>query len=131
MDKRDFLKSVGAASFGAVFASPAGRITDAWLVRAASTAPAELAHDDDFWTALRGKYRLHPDRINLENGYYSMQSEEVLEAFVKRVRAVNLDGSYYMRTRMANDKLAVQKRVAALAGCGDDELIITSVVHEL
>ncbi len=129
MDKRDFLKSVGAASLGAVFAAPGGRfsdvLSDAMLKRASGVAPTDLATDDDFWKALRGKYRLHPDRINLENGYYSMQSEEVLDAFVKRVRAVNLDGSYYMRTRMADDKRAVQKRVAALAGCGDDELIIT------
>jgi len=125
MDKREFLMSVGTASLGAVFASPFGKSLDAMLASAAGRLPADLASDDAFWTAMRGKYRLHPERINFENGYYSMQSEEVLEKFIGRVRAVNLDGSYYMRTRMAEDRLAVRQRVAALAGCSDDELVIT------
>lgn len=129
MDKREFLKSVGAASLGAMFATPlaagASPVAARLLEHAAGISPSDLARDDDFWTALRGGYRLQEGRINLENGYYSMQSQEVLEAFIERVRALNLDASYYMRTRMGADKRAIQSRVAALAGCGADELIIT------
>ncbi|MEO5760975.1 MAG: aminotransferase class V-fold PLP-dependent enzyme, partial [Vicinamibacteria bacterium] len=71
------------------------------------------------------KYKLKPDYINLENGYYSMQPQEVLEQFISRVREINVEASYYMRTRQTDDKLAVRKRLAAIAGCSHEELIIT------
>jgi selenocysteine lyase/cysteine desulfurase len=90
-----------------------------------AATPLELAGDDAFWTALRGHYRLPADTINLENGYYSMQAQPVLDAFVGHVRAVNAGAARYMRTVMAADKARVQARLAALAGCGADELIVT------
>ncbi len=123
MNKREFLKSASAASLGVLWGDL--RIDDALRERLATTPPALLARDDDFWTALRGTYRLTPDYINLENGYYSMQSEPMLESFIAQVRQVNLEASYYMRTRQSDDKLDARRRVAALAGCSPDELIIT------
>ncbi|MEO7359949.1 MAG: aminotransferase class V-fold PLP-dependent enzyme [Gemmatimonadaceae bacterium] len=118
MDKREFLKTAAGASLGFV-------LSESLLARMAAASPAELAEDEAFWTALRGKYRLKPDFINLENGYYSMQSQEVLEKFIGRVRELNYQASYYMRTTLAPDKTAVATRLAVLAGCGADELIIT------
>ena len=118
MNKREFLRTVGGASLGLMF-------SDELLARVANRTPHELAIDDDFWSALRGKYRLTPDYINLENGYYSMQSEEVLEAFISKVRDVNYKASYYMRTTQYDDKLAVRKRLAEMAGCSFEELVIT------
>ena len=95
-----------------------------WAQYAAMPA-ATLAQDETFWAMIRGKYRLKPDYINLENGYFSMQATPVLEAFVERVREVNLEASYYMRTRQFDDKLAARKLLAAMAGCPPGELIIT------
>jgi selenocysteine lyase/cysteine desulfurase len=118
MHKRDFLRTMGGASLGLL-------LGDKLWAQHASVAPAELARDDDFWTLIRGKYRLKPDYINLENGYYSMQSEPVLEAFIGKVREVNLQASYYMRTVQYDNKLAAQKLVAAMAGCSHENLIIT------
>jgi len=118
MNKREFLRSIGGASLGVL-------VSDDLLTRLAATPPATLARDDDFWGALRAKYRLTPDYINLENGYYSMQSEPVLDAFINRVREVNYDASHYMRTRQFDDKLAARTRLAEMAGCSVDELIIT------
>ena len=90
-----------------------------------STPLADLAQDEAFWGRIRAKYKLKPDYINLENGYYSMQPQEVLEAFISKVREINTEASYYMRTRQYADKLAVRTRLAALAGCSPEELIIT------
>jgi hypothetical protein len=87
MNKRDFVRSLGGASLGLMF-------TPDILTRLASTPPAALAEDEAFWKAIRGKYRLTPDYINLENGYYSMQSEEVLEAFIANVRRVNAEAAH-------------------------------------
>ena len=118
MDKRDFLRTVGSASIGVM-------LGESILARMAHASPNELAEDEQFWASLRGKYRLKPDLINLENGYYSMQSQEVLDAFIGRVRELNYQASFYMRTKLVDDKLSVRNRLAALGGCGEDELIIT------
>jgi selenocysteine lyase/cysteine desulfurase len=95
------------------------------ILRLSTAAPAEIAQDDAFWTAIRGKYRLVPDYINLENGYYSMQSDEVLEAFIGHIRRLNYEASRYMRTVRTSDKDRVRGKLAALAGCSPEELIIT------
>ena len=122
MRKREFITTIGRALGGAGLGM---MFSDGLLAYAESVSPAELADDEKFWSALRGRYRLRPDLINLENGYYSMQSQDVLEAFVSRIRELNYQASYYMRTTLVPDKLAVQKRLSELAGCGEDELIIT------
>jgi selenocysteine lyase/cysteine desulfurase len=118
MNKREFLRTVGGASLGLL----AG---DRLWAQYAERSPASLAADDDFWTLVRGSYVLKPDYVNLENGYFSMQSQPVLEAFVGRVREINREASYYMRTRQFDDKLVARKRLAAMAGCSPEELIIT------
>lgn len=118
MNKREFLRSAGGAGLGLLMGD------NLWATYSAMPAPV-LARAEDFWDQLRGKYRLKPDYINLENGYYSMQSQPVLEAFLDRVRYLNNEGSYYMRTRLVPDKAAARDKLAALAGCAPEELIIT------
>lgn len=118
MDKREFLRTIGGVSLG-VFLAPDQ------LRRYAQLPATTLAADEPFWEAMRGRYRLTPDYINLENGYFCMQAQDVLEAFIAHVRDINFEASHYMRTRQFDDKLAVRKRLAALAGCSHEELIIT------
>ena len=118
MNKRDFLRTLGGTSLAALFAPE--RLT------AFGALPAtELASRADFWDTLRANYRLTPDYINLENGYYSMQSQPVLEKFIGHVRDINLQAARYMRTVQAPNKRRAQERLAQLAGCSPDELIIT------
>jgi len=85
----------------------------------------ELAQDEAFWGTIRGKYKLTPEYINLENGYYSMQAEPVLESFLSHVRSINVQASRYMRTRQVDDKLRVRTRLAKMAGVSPEEIIIT------
>jgi hypothetical protein len=87
-----------------------------WAQYAAMPA-SRLAEDEGFWAAIRGKYRLTPDYINPENGYYSMQSQPVLEALIARVREVNYQASAYMRGPRVPDKAAARDKLAALGGC--------------
>ena len=118
MNKREFVRSLSATSLGLMFGPEL-------LTRLESEPPELLAQDDQFWSALRGKYRLKTDYINLENGYYSMQSEPVLEAFIAGVRQVNYEAARYMRTVRVDDKNRVRDKLAAVAGCSPEELIIT------
>ena len=118
MNKRDFVRTLGGASLAMIFGD------DLWARHAARPASA-LAADEEFWETVRRAYRLTPDYINLENGYFCLQPQVVLEAFIGHVREVNLSASFYMRTRQYDDKLAARKQLAAMAGCSHEELIIT------
>ena len=84
-----------------------------------------LAEDEAFWAAIRKGYRLKPDFINLENGYYNFVPEQVLEKHLEHIREVNYHGSYYMRTVQVKNKKAMAAKLAAVAGCSPEELIIT------
>jgi selenocysteine lyase/cysteine desulfurase len=118
MNKRDFLRTSTAAGLGLL-------LGDTVWARFADLPVERLAEDEAFWAAIRAKYRLKPDYINLESGYYSIQATPVLEAFIAKVRETNYQGSYYLRTTMVPDKAAARDKVAALAGCSPAELCIT------
>ena len=122
MEKRSFLKNLTLLGLGGLASLDAmGK-----MVSAVSHLPAdEVAKDEDFWAGIRGGYKLKPDYINLENGYYSLLPEETLENFIQHVRDVNYQGSYYMRTVQWENKKAMAAKLAKLAGCAPDELIIT------
>ncbi|MEO7085173.1 MAG: aminotransferase class V-fold PLP-dependent enzyme [Gemmatimonadaceae bacterium] len=118
MDKREFVRTLGSSSLAVMFGPGI-------LERLANTPVAVLAEDEEFWKAVRAKFKLTPDYINLENGYYCFQPDETLDAFIKNVRAINVEASHYMRTRKDAEKARVSARLAAMAGCMPEELIIT------
>ena len=118
MNKREFLQTSGSVGLALL-------LGDRLWARFAEMPVAMLAEDEPFWTAIRAKYRLKPDYINLESGYYSMQATPVLEAFVRKVREVNFQASYYLRTTQVPDKAAARDKLAAIAGCSPTELCIT------
>src|SRR5512145_247792 len=99
MNKREFLRTSAGAGLGLLLGE---RI---WA-RYADVTPDRLADDEPFWSSIRAKYRLKPDYINLESGYYSIQATPVLEAFVRNAREVNFQASYYLRTTQVPDKAA-------------------------
>ena len=118
MNKREFLRTMGGASIGML-------LGDRLWAQYAELPPRVLAEDEPFWALIREKYRLKPDYINLENGYYCFLPEETLSGFVDHVRSVNYQGSHYMRTTRVDDKLRVRTKLAAMTGCSPAELVIT------
>ena len=118
MNKREFLHSVAWSGLAAV---GAGRALAA-LPGSAGAAP--LA-EGDFWAQIRAAYAPDPDRINLENGYYAILPQEVLAASARHEAEVNRLGSFSLRTRQADDKLAIRRLLAGFAGCDADEVIVT------
>ena len=122
MDKRSFLKSAGLLGLGTMIEP--GSL--ARLIESVAEVPfTELAENEDFWKQIRAGYLLNPDFINLENGYYCFLPKQTLESFIKHVREINYQGSYYMRTVQFENKKAMAAKLAALAGCPADELILT------
>ncbi len=122
MNKRTFLKSSAMLGLGSIVSFRAlSRI-----VEAVEHLPAEaVASDEDFWTKVRAGYKLKPEYINLENGYYCIQPQEILDRYIAHINEVNMQGAYYMRTVQADNKKAAAEKLARLVGVSAEELIIT------
>lgn len=122
MDKRTFLKNMGLLGLGGMLSLD----NLAELVKSKSAVSStDLAGDEEFWASIRKGYKLKPAFINLENGYYNFLPEQTLEKFINHVREINFQGSYYMRTVQFDNKKSMAVKLAAVAGCSPDELIIT------
>jgi selenocysteine lyase/cysteine desulfurase len=122
MDKRDFLKKISLLSMSVL----PGTAALSHLIDEMDEATLDqLTTDEDFWLKIRAGFRLNPAYTNLENGYYCILPEETLEHYLAHVREVNFLGSYYMRKLMADNHTIVRLKLANLAGCSTDELIIT------
>lgn len=122
MDKRTFLKHFAIAGIGT---TPFFQNIATAVSRIAHLSPEEVAKDEAFWLEVRGGYRIKPDYINLENGYYCFMPQEILEHYIHHVRTINYQGSYYLRTVQWRNKRSMQEQLAELAGCTAEELIIT------
>lgn len=121
MNKRDFLK----LSLLGLTSLPVIGTLEKLIDSTAHLTVDELAKDEGFWQEIRATYKLKPEYINLENGYYCFLPEDTLEHFISHVREINYQGSYYMRNHRTDDKDKVAAKLAEMAGCGADELIIT------
>jgi selenocysteine lyase/cysteine desulfurase len=127
MNKRTFLKNISALGLGASpFLNEIGKLVDT----VAHLSPEEVAKDEYFWAQIRSGYRLKPDYINLENGYYCFMPQETLENFIHQVRQVNYQGSYYMRTVQWDNKKVMSAKLAELVNCTEEEVIITQNTTE-
>ncbi len=122
MKKRDFIKTISLATLGA---TPFLESLNNLVEKTQHLSPKELSKNEEFWTRVRMGYRLKPDYINLENGYYCHLPEETLNNYIHHIREVNYQASHYMRTNQWNNKASMAAKLAKIAGVGEDELIIT------
>ena len=122
MNKRRFLKNILVLGLGAGILPNAIAKSYRQIEKMTSE---EAATYDEFWELIRKKYHLKTEYINLENGYYCIMPEEILESQIRHLRELNSEGSYYMRKNYETEKKAIIKRLAKHAHCGEDELVIT------
>lgn len=121
MNKREFVRTAGGAAAAMAFGPDLQNL----FARYAHVGAAALAEDEKFWAQIRSKFKLTKEWINLENGYYCFQPEEVLSAFMGHVRDINVEAAHYMRVKRVDDKARVAARLATMAGCSPKELVIT------
>ncbi len=116
MKKRSFLKYFAALGLGG------------------SLLPSELKAFDfdaldwereDIWDQLRAGYRLKPDYLNFENGYYCFLPEELLEKYIAHVREINYQASHYMRGVQFENKAKSAAALATLVGASPEEVVLT------
>lgn len=122
MNKRNFIKNMSLATLG----SPLylGSISS-WAAEIEHVPMATLAKQDDFWLKIREDYKLKPDYINLESGYYNIIPTTTLNGMIEHAKRVNYEGSYYMRTVQWDNKKRMAQKLAELVGCTSKNVIIT------
>lgn len=121
MKKRTFIKNLGAIGLFP-FSNNLSLNNEDLLEKVTN---AKGYSEEDFWSLIRSQYKLHPDFINLESGYYNIIPEPTLEKHLKHLRRVNLEGSYYMRQNRFIDKDVITEQLAYFVGCNTKNLIIT------
>ena len=122
MKKRTFLKSLAGST---LFSTSLYRTLEPYLLGMDQMTPQEAAEHEEFWLAIRRTYRLKPDYINLENGYYCLMPQDIESRYMDHLRNMNYQASYYMRTVQWDNKKAVADRLAALIGADPGEVIVT------
>jgi selenocysteine lyase/cysteine desulfurase len=120
MDKRNFIKTLGALSVSSL-----GSASELTKIKSVSHSLPKTRSDEELWATIRSHYTLKDDYINLESGYYSIIPNPVLEHFIKHVRPVNIEGSYYMRNDLKKNKDRVISELADLVGSTSDQIAIT------
>lgn len=128
-NRRQFLQKMGGLTAG-MFALPWNDkklIADieAAARRIAPLSAEAAARDEEFWYQIQRAYRQSPHFINLENGYFSPQPLEVMEAQVDNIEMINEIPSFYMRRRQHEEKEGVKRQLADFAGCSPEEIVIT------
>ena len=121
MKKRTFIKNLGVVGLLPF----TNEILDGALNPSPSLNDTKNYSENDFWKLVRGQYKLHPDFINLESGYYNIIPTPTLEKHVKHIKRVNLEGSFYMRQHRFKDKDFVTAKLASFTGCEAENLILT------
>ncbi|WP_194976864.1 aminotransferase class V-fold PLP-dependent enzyme [Aquiflexum lacus] len=122
MDKRTFLKNL---AFTGIASTASFRAFSESLKVYENIPAATLATDEDFWVKIRQGYKLKPDYINLENGYYCFIPTETLENYINHIREINYEASWYFRTVQWDNKDKAAARLAATFGGTADEVAIT------
>ncbi|MBT8278007.1 MAG: aminotransferase class V-fold PLP-dependent enzyme [Bacteroidia bacterium] len=122
MKKRDFIKKMGLATLAAPMVSQA---IPNYFLGFENFSANELATNEDFWKNVRSDYKLKPDYINLESGYYNIIPTSTLNAMIAHAKMVNYEGSYYMRTVQWDNKDRMAEKLANLLGSTRKNVIIT------
>ena len=120
MDKRRFIKSLGALSFSPLIS--ASELSD---FKPISKNLPVINNEDELWKTVRSHYTLKDEYINLESGYYNIIPDPILDHFINHVKHVNIEGSYYMRKALNMNKDRVTSELANLVGSTPDQIAIT------
>lgn len=122
MNKRSFIKSFALTGLAIPELSKA-MATEISLPKKDSSFP--IAEDENYWAGIRNLYKIKPDYINLENGYYNLLPEPTLEKYLSIIKEVNYHASFYMRKRQFNERAEQNKLIASFTGCNPSEIVLT------
>ncbi|SDL80845.1 aminotransferase class V-fold PLP-dependent enzyme [Nonomuraea jiangxiensis] len=111
------------AGFGALAAGPA--VAEAVPAVPGGVTAEGLARDESHWAAVARQFRVSPDFVNLENGYYGVMPEPVRRAYHRNVDRLNEYSSHLLRTTYKAEADQVRDRIAGVLGVARDEIALT------
>lgn len=123
--RRTFLKD--ASLLGAASVTWAAGLSARTLPRLETPqgTPRDLARDEAYWSRVAAQYRVPPDVINLEGGYFGMMAAPVLEAFHRNTDRANAGSSFFARREFPALYQSTRQKVAAFVGAKPNELAIS------
>ena len=95
-----------------------------------SNALDDTTTDEEFWYQVRMAYTINPNLINLNNGGVSPAPKIVQEALSRYNNLVNEGPSYYMWRILDMGREPLRLKLAALAGCSEEEIAINRNASE-
>lgn len=122
MNKRSFIKHFALTGLAFPEISKA-MSTEIKLPKKSKIIP--IIEDENYWAGIRSLYRIKPEYINLENGYYNLLPEPTLDKYLSIVKEVNYQASFYMRTRQFAERAEMNKAIAAFTGSDPEEIVLT------
>lgn len=126
LSRREMVAGLGAlATFPALTSSAVGDPAPQPLAVPAGLAPDQLAEDEGFWRTVARQFKVSPDFINLENGYYGIMPEPVRLAYHRNVDRLNENNSRLLRTTYKPEAEQARARIAAVAGVSPQEIALT------
>lgn len=87
-------------------------------------SPLQVASDEDYWSVIQQAYSVNPNLINLNNGGVSPSPRVVQEAVEQFNKLTNAGPSYYMWEILDQGREPLREKLAELAGCNKEEIVI-------
>jgi hypothetical protein len=95
--RREFLRTAAAGTLLPLFLPESLDAVERSLEPFQEPDPRAAAASEELWEGVRRAFRLSPDFINLENGYFSPQPEGTREGLEGYIAMINAKPSFYMR----------------------------------
>jgi len=124
--RRSFLKTLttAGAGFGLIPTLAAHELENLQLFETLSTADP-TQNDETFWHWVKQAYTASSTIMNLNNGGVSPQPKVVQDAFERFNQLANEAPSYYMWRILDKGRESLREKLARLAGCNAEEIVIT------
>jgi selenocysteine lyase/cysteine desulfurase len=127
-NRRKFLRNVGITSGAAIFSAwtkPAwSRDLHRALEAAGKYTPGDLAKEEDFWYYVQQAFTVSTSIVNLNNGGVSPAPKTVQDAMKRYYDYSNEAPSYFMWRILDQGRENLRKKLAATAGCSEEEVAI-------
>ena len=125
--RRSFVKMAAGATLGGL-ATPRRSLAAIGGLERAKGRDARAAHlvaqDEAYWEVIQRAYTQDAAFINLESGYFSPAADPVVDAQVNNLRMINRIPSFYMRRRMAEERVELKRNIGAFADIDPEEFTL-------
>ena len=130
ISRRAFLGAGTTGAFAFAFTNESLTKVAEAAARTAGAAPGDLAADETYWRDVQQAFTLDRTIINLNNGYTCPSPRVVHEALKRYLDISNQAPIQYMWNLLEPNIESVRRKLAAEAGCDQEELAITRNASE-